>query len=127
MKHRKMISAALGSVTILELCNTALAEAVPEAHIASPDVYKVLAENEQLRVVLATWQPGQKDVMHSHPTLAAYSLTDCRFRIYKADGKTVEKSFKAHDGARVKRPTRKHAFENITDLPCQTLLVERKN
>ena len=123
MNHRKLI----GPLTLLAFCSSASAELVPESHIASPEVYQVLAENPQLRVILATWQPGQKDVMHSHPMLAAYSLTDCRFRIYKADGTTVEKSFKAHDGARIKEATHKHSFENITKQPCQTLLVERKN
>ena len=43
------------------------AEVAPRGSEASPDVYKVLAENDQWRVLEATWQPGQEDNMHSHP------------------------------------------------------------
>ena len=116
-----------GSGAILMALATAVtAGGVPQSHIASPEVYKVLAEDQQMRVIRATWQPGQRDAMHSHPRLAAYSLTDCRFRIYRADGSSVVKSFRANDGARVKGPTKKHSFENISEQPCQTLLVEIK-
>ena len=44
----------------------ALAEDAPPSYIAFPDVYKLVQENEHFRVIEATWQPGQKDVMHSH-------------------------------------------------------------
>ncbi|MDH5785471.1 MAG: hypothetical protein OEZ16_07680 [Chromatiales bacterium] len=126
MKRVNLIVITACATATLLLSATTRAGEIEPSHIASPDVYRVLAENGELRVIRATWMPGQKDVMHSHPGLAAYSLTDCTFRIYKPDGTSVEKSFKAHDGARVKGPTKKHAFENITDKPCETLLVERK-
>lgn len=126
MNKLQQVMTSICATTVLMCTAAAHAGEVAPSHIASPEVYKVLAENEELRVIRATWMPGQKDAMHSHPMLAAYSLTDCRFRIYKPDGTTVEKSFKAHDGARVKGATRKHSFENITDKPCETLLVERK-
>lgn len=37
-----------------------VADEVPPSYTASPEVYKVLAENDEMRVVLATWQPGHK-------------------------------------------------------------------
>src|SRR5262252_1273444 len=52
------------------------AETVPRSSVASPDVYKVMAEGNGLRVVLATWQPGQRDQWHSHPASTYYWLTD---------------------------------------------------
>ena len=44
-----------------------MAQDAPIAPEASPDVYKILAENDQMRVIEATWKPGQKDNFHSHP------------------------------------------------------------
>lgn len=40
------------------------------SYVASPDVYKVIAESNNTRVILATWKPGQRDAWHSHPPAA---------------------------------------------------------
>lgn len=124
-KHLKslVIAGLLGGLMI-DFNISAVADGVPESHVASPEIYKVLSESNGLRVILATWKPGQKDNMHSHPALAAYSLTNCSARFYKADGTTVDKQLKAGHG-RAKGPTKRHAFQNIGKKVCQTLLVER--
>jgi len=118
-----VITASLGGL-LIHFSTDVIAENVPESHVASPEIYKVLSESNGLRVILATWKPGQKDNMHSHPALAAYSLTNCSARFFKADGGTVDKQLKAGNG-RTKGPTKKHAFQNIGKKICQTLLVER--
>ena len=41
--------------------------------VTSPDVYKVIAENNNTRVIPATWKPGQRDEWHSHPLGTAVS------------------------------------------------------
>src|SRR5262245_22019373 len=41
--------------------------APPEAHVAGPDVYKVLAENETARVYEIKMAKGAKVPMHQHP------------------------------------------------------------
>lgn len=127
MKHVITTTTALGCIvaSTIMFSGATTAGDVPSAHVASPDVYKVLNETDKLRVVLATWKPGQKDNMHSHPILAAVSLTDCHFRITKANGKSVEKKPKALKGARIKGPIKAHQFQNIGKTTCQTLIVER--
>src|SRR5574340_1127405 len=52
------------------------AQDAPLSYKASPDVYKLLAENDQFRVILQTSKPGQRDQWHSHSALAGYRLTD---------------------------------------------------
>ena len=47
-----------------------MADTAPRSATASPDVYKVLAEDKEMRVILATWQPGQRDQWHAHPVMA---------------------------------------------------------
>jgi hypothetical protein len=113
-----------GSV-LTALVVSALAGDVPLSFQANPDVYKVLAENDEMRVVLATWKPGQKDKDHSHPMAAVYTIKDCHARITTADGAVKEVNNKA-GLARVNPPVKSHTFENIGKTECQQVLVERK-
>jgi hypothetical protein len=84
-----------------------------------------LAENDEMRVVLATWAPGKKDVSHSHPTAAVYTIKDCHARITTADGKVREVNNKA-GAARINPPVASHTFENIGLNECQQVLVEKR-
>ena len=64
---------------------------VAPSYVASPDVYKLLSENEHFRVILATWKPGQRDAWHAHEgPLVAYRLTDCTMRAHAPDGKVTQ-------------------------------------
>jgi hypothetical protein len=104
----------------------AIAQTVPLSFKASPDVYKVLAENEQFRVIQATWKPGQKDIQHSHPAVAAYRLTDCTTRITGADGKVLAEGTGKAGAAVLQDAIGSHSLENTGTADCQILLVERK-
>lgn len=99
---------------------------VPMSHVAEPGVYKVLAENDKFRVVLATWKPGQRDAFHSHPANAAYRLTDCKNKIYKPDGSLARSGEVKAGSVILQEPVVSHSFENVSDKECQTLIVERK-
>lgn len=72
------------SFVLLSVPTSVWAGDVPLSHEADPDVYRVIAENENFRVIVATWQPGQQDAPHSHPANAAYRLTDCKNRIFQS-------------------------------------------
>jgi hypothetical protein len=118
--------ARLAALSPLVLATAAIAQTAPLSFKASPDVYKVLAENDQFRVVHATWKPGQKDVQHSHPAVAAYRLTDCTTRITGADGKVLAEGTGKAGGAVLQGAIGSHSLENIGTADCQILLVERK-
>jgi predicted metal-dependent enzyme (double-stranded beta helix superfamily) len=104
----------------------AVADEAPDAVTVSPDVYKVIAENDSLRVVAATWKPGQRDVMHSHPAIGIYILSDCeKMRVHYADG--TSKDWSAKSGtAGANAPVTSHAIENIGDTECRTIFFEPK-
>jgi hypothetical protein len=100
----------------------------PTAPEASPDVYKILAENEQWRVIEATWQPGQEDNLHSHPAdrVSIYPM-DCELRLSKPDGTFRDASpkagaVKAHTG----EPVKAHTAKNMGDKVCVMTIVELK-
>lgn len=132
---RNLLHVATSSVValaVLAASTAALAqEKLPEAwkrhaHEASPEVYKLLAENEHFRVMLAKWQPGQSDEWHTHHgDLVNFNLTDCELKGEIPGGKMgqlVRKSGEA--GFNSAQST--HKVTNIGKKECVLLIVERK-
>jgi len=117
------IFATLGWLGILV---TGFPQDVKPSYQASPDVYKLVAENDQFRVVVATWKPGQRDAWHSHEgPSATYRLTDCQARIHTPDGKYRDAGGPA--GRVAFNPIiASHSFENTGTTECKTVIVERK-
>ena len=103
----------------------ASAEDAPRSYVASPDVYKVIADNGKTKVILATWPPGKRDNWHSHPATGVYRLTDCDLRVHAPDGKSVENSNKAGTAV-VQAPISSHSFENRGTAECRTIIVEQE-
>ena len=114
-----------GIATLL-VAPSVMAGDAPPAHKASPDVYKVVAEDKNMRVIEATWQPGQRDNWHSHPAMTSYRLTDCKFRIHTDGGKMRERDKRVGFGSLRDKKVRKHSFENIGSNVCRILIVELK-
>ena len=52
--------------------------------------YKIVAENERVRVLKAAYGPGEKSVMHEHPANVVVFLTDADIKFTFPDGKSVE-------------------------------------
>ena len=101
---------------------------VPTGPEASPEVYKILAENDQWRVIEATWQPGQEDEFHFHPgdRVSLYQ-TDCALRLTNADGTYRDANPKAGKAkARTGKVVKSHKAKNIGDKVCIIQIVELK-
>jgi len=91
--------------------------------IASPDVYKVIAESGDTRVILAMWKPGQRDEWHAHPAnTVVYACDD--MRLYFPDGQSIDSSFKIGH-IEIQPRVQSHSFENKTSRECKVLFVER--
>jgi len=114
---------ALGWLAIVV---SAFAQGVQPSYQASPEVYKLAGENDQFRVIVATWKPGQRDAWHSHVGPAAtYRLTDCQARIHMPDGTYRDASGVA--GRVAFNPIiPSHSFENTGTTECKVVIVERK-
>jgi hypothetical protein len=100
----------------------------PPAHVASPEVYKILAENDQFRVIEAIWQPGQEDNYHSHtPDRVSLYQTDCTLKLTNADGSSrVGKPKAGTAKARTGKPVKSHKAKNLGDQVCIIRIVELK-
>ena len=91
---------------------------------ADPKHYKVVFENDTVRVLRITYGPHEKSVMHEHPNGVAVLLTDESSRFTMPDGKTVDLTGKTGDA--VWAPAGKHLPENLADKVFELILVELK-
>jgi quercetin dioxygenase-like cupin family protein len=77
-----MKSAVLFSVLALA-CAAARAQ---DPVKTSPQYYKVLLENERVRVLEYRLKPGEKEAMHSHPAGVVYVLSGAKLKFTYSDG-----------------------------------------
>lgn len=93
---------------------------------AMPQMYKIILENDHVRVVDYRIHPGEKEPVHSHPEgVVVYFFSDAKVRTTMPNGKTVDSFNKA--GEVLWRDPVTHAGQNIGDSEIHALLVEPKN
>jgi hypothetical protein len=121
------LPALISSVTALALtASWAMAQVAPPTYQGDPDVYKVIFEDQNFRVIATTRKKGVHDKAHGHPVPSVvYNITDCTTKLYAADGKTTENQSKAGTASAVP-VIASHSAENIGPTDCQQLFVERK-
>jgi quercetin dioxygenase-like cupin family protein len=91
---------------------------------ADPQHYKVVSENDEVRVLKVHYGAHEKSVMHSHPDLVAVFLNDAKAKFTFPDGKTQITDVKAGDS--VYEPAVSHLPENIGEKDMDIILVELK-
>jgi len=90
----------------------------------SPQYYKVLLENDQVRVLEYRLKAGEKEAMHSHPAGVVYVLGGGKLKFSYPDGRTEEKA--AATGETIWRDPTTHAVENIGDTEAHAIAVDLK-
>ena len=104
----------------------ALAQTAEPTYKGDPDVYKVVFEDANFRVIEATRKKGVHDKAHGHPVPSiVYFLTDCKTKQYAADGTTTEGEGKAGT-VRANPVITSHSAENTGTADCKQLFVEKK-
>lgn len=89
-----------------------------------PKHYKVVIENDRVRVLRAKYGPHEKSVMHEHPASVAVFMTDSHAKFTLPDGTTQDINTKAHDVTWA--PAGKHLPENLGDKPMEVIVIELK-
>ena len=118
--------AMLAVFTLVLSASIANAQNAPPTYQADPDVYKVIFEDQNFRVITATWKAGATDKPHSHPVPAVnYTLTDCSLVLTEANGATRNINPKAGSVATVPI-TASHTAHNVGISDCRSIFVERK-
>ncbi len=92
----------------------------------APEMYKVVLENDHVRVIDYHLKPGEREPMHSHPKgIVVYYFTDAKMRQTLPDGTSTEASNKAGDV--LWRDPVTHRAENVGGAEIHALLVEPKD
>jgi beta-alanine degradation protein BauB len=89
-----------------------------------PHIYKLLFENDRVRVFEVRFKPGEKIALHAHPDHVVYVLGDGKLQLSSPEGKVVEVVLKA--GQTLWIPAETHAAENVGSTDAHSLVVELK-
>lgn len=88
------------------------------------DKYKVILENDCVRVLDYHDLPGEKTHQHKHPAFVLYALSPFKRTLTLPDGKVLTRQFKEGDVMWSEEQT--HIGENIGQTPTHVLIVELK-
>jgi beta-alanine degradation protein BauB len=90
----------------------------------NPDLYKVVFENDRVRVLEYVDKPGDRTTLHEHPDSVMYTLSTFRRRLYSADGESRDVEIQA--GTTGWLPAQCHAGHNIGESETHVVFVELK-
>jgi quercetin dioxygenase-like cupin family protein len=101
-----------------------MAEEYKDAVAVAPEVYRVLFENDKVRVLDVTVAPGAGTDMHSHPEYLVYTFTQLEMKFTEPDGKSENVSIPAN----VLSPLQAgpHVAENVGTNEAHALMIELK-
>jgi hypothetical protein len=93
--------------------------------ITNPDHYKVVFENDRVRVLEYTDVPGDKTTPHEHPDSVLVVLSTFRRRMYAQEGEPHDVTLTA--GKIGWLDAQQHAGHNIGDTDSHVVFVELKD
>ena len=102
------------------------ASAQVDALTASPDNFRLVLENDRVRVLEYSLLPGKRDHRHTHPRRVAHVIAGGTLRVHFPDGRHMDFEEKAGDTS-WGDPAPLHDTENIGTTPIRILLVEVKD
>lgn len=91
----------------------------------APEHYKVLLDNEHVRVLEVKIKPGEKEEMHTHPATVHIPLAPAKVKVTYPDGTSVTRE--GEPGKAIWVGPEKHAIENVGDTEIHAFIVELKN
>ena len=91
---------------------------------SDPNHYRLLWENEDVRVLDYSDDPGARTTAHDHPNSVMITLTGFDRRLSADD---AERNVRLESGLAVWLPAQRHSGENIGTTPTHTILVELKH
>ena|SRR5688572_31371451 len=91
--------------------------------MTNPDLYKVIFENDVVRVLEYTDRPGDRTTPHQHPDSVMYTLSSFRRRLSSDKG---NRDVDISAGVTSWLPAQQHHGENIGATPTHVIFVELK-
>ena len=116
MFHRVLIAAAS-----LVSCTAFAQDAVQ----TDGDKYRVMLENDCVRVLDYHDLPGEQTHQHTHPAFVLYTLSAFKRQITLPNGKVLQREFKEGDVMWSDQQT--HIGTNVGETPTHVVIVELKS
>ena len=90
---------------------------------SNPDYYRVVFENDRVRVLEYNDEPGDRTTPHEHPDSVMYTLSTFRRRLVAGD---AQREVEISAGTTGWLPAQQHSGENIGQTPTHVIFVELK-
>jgi len=97
---------------------------VTDPTTTDPDKYKVIFENDRVRVLEYRDEPGQKTSPHEHPDSLMYTLSSFQRRLIGGSGESRDVALEPGEVRWL--DAQSHSGENIGSTPTHVLFVELK-
>jgi len=103
-----------------------------DAVVAAPKNHKVVLENDKVRVLEVTVEPGEKEPVHGHKwSSVLYVMEEENIRDYDADGKLLYDTKTDKNPMKTPytiwmEPQAPHSVENLSKKPLRLMRVELK-
>ena len=94
------------------------------AEKVAPDRYKLILENDKLRVLEYKDKPGDKTEMHNHADMVVYVISGGKYRFTLPNGQSLE--IEAAPGDVMFQESADHSTENIGTSETHAVMVELK-
>ncbi|SRR6266511_4385266 len=95
-----------------------------DAVAAAPNVYRVVFENERVRLLEARVKPGESSAPHAHPNYLVYTLQGGRVTFTSASGESADVPLEV--GQAMWREAEEHSAKNPGSADIVALLFELK-
>lgn len=93
---------------------------------ASPSNFKILLDNEFVRVLEYTLEPGEKDEWHTHPAKASYVVSGGKVLVHRENGETIVSEERTGTSSWM-NAVGKHYVENTGKTKVKVILTEVKS
>jgi len=97
-----------------------------DAAIVAADAYKVVFENEQVRVLELRMAPGEKTEPHGHPDMVVVMVEGGTFRFGGPHSSSTPADLEIPSGTMSFQPADRHTTENIGNSAVHGFLIELK-
>lgn len=91
----------------------------------STGIFKVLLENEKVRVVEYNLKPGEKDEWHTHPPKSSYVVSGGKLKVFLKNGETIDAEEKEGTASWMDY-VGEHYVENIGNTTVKIVYTEIK-
>lgn len=91
--------------------------------VTNPEHYRVIFENDQVRVLDYSDSPGDRTQPHEHPDSVMITLSSFSRRLVSGDAR---RDVTLEPGRATWLPAQRHHGENIGDTPTHVVFVELK-